>query len=81
MALQVKICDFLENNFKNFDYISVVYGDHLPKNCKGGTFRIIIIIIICALRAQKQYTDLVETCFTGQMDFTVFNIQKPTVVY
>jgi predicted RNA-binding protein YlqC (UPF0109 family) len=48
VALQVKICDFLENNFKNFDYISVVYGDNeIGKACskhgeKINAYRILV---------------------------------------
>jgi hypothetical protein len=32
--------DFLENGSNDFDYISVIYGDHVSKqNCVGRIFR------------------------------------------
>jgi hypothetical protein len=58
----------LENGSNDFDYISGVYGDHLPKWVH---MQYIHVYIGNALKAQKLNVKFVETDFTGLTDSTV----------
>jgi hypothetical protein len=61
-----------------FEYVSVVYGDHLPKwKHIGGIFR---NITVSAWGAEKRNVGFVDFDFTGETEILLFSNQKRVVV-
>jgi hypothetical protein len=59
--------NFIENGSNVFDYISLIYGERMPKyNRIGAIFR---KTTVSALGAQTRNVDFVETGFIGETDF------------
>jgi hypothetical protein len=71
--------DILERGSNDFDYISVVCGDHVPKKtCTGDIFR---KITECILGAETRSANFLKTCFTGHTIPSLLGIQQPAMVY
>jgi hypothetical protein len=62
--------DFIKNVSNNFDYISVIYRDHIFRK-----------LMVCALGGPMQNINFLKIGFMGQMDFIAIFYSATNKVY
>jgi hypothetical protein len=79
MAPKTQNTDFLKKSCNTFDYISIIYGNCLPKwSCLGGIFG---RIMVRAQRNQTWKVNFLKIGFTSRTNFIVVRYKQQSISF